>query len=99
MTLIIILIYLFSCYTTYKGTQYLSGSNGSPQLRNRALNLLLFGEALRLIILFYEWLQGLPLTYAVIAQMTPLTSILLYEIVNDLISKFDRKEKEKIKIQ
>lgn len=71
---------------TITGLWKLSATAANPRGRALAFNFLLLGVVLRFITLFLAWRHGLPLLYAVIAQIAPITLIFITFIIVDKVS-------------
>lgn len=87
ISIIYILLYLFSCWITMSGL-FRIASSGNPQRRSKGLMLLLIGAVGRFIILYIAWSGGFPLWYAIIAQFLPILCLLgmnLKHVLSDYI--------------
>ena len=76
ISMIYIILYLFSCWISMSGYFQLS-SLGNSQRLSEGLMLLLIGGVGRFIVLYIAWSNDFPLSYAVIAQFFPLVCLLL----------------------
>lgn len=79
ISLIYILLYLFTCWITMRGLFRLS-STGGPMERSKGLVLFFIGGLCRFIILYIAWSGGFPLWYAILAQLLPILCLLVINL-------------------
>lgn len=87
ISLIYIILYFLTCWITIRGVYHIASMHG-PESRIKTISPVLIGGISRFIILYIVWLDGFPLSYAIIAQFLPMLYLLVMVIkpvLNDYI--------------
>lgn len=89
MSIILISLYILSCWITTRGLFSLSSISTNPKPRGAGLQLIGIAAIGRFIILYIAYSGGFPLSYAIIAQFFPLLCLLVTGLILAISDKID----------